>query len=448
MRNSFLIIPISILIHLAIINITLYVLTPDTYLDFFTIVYINTAWLICAYSLDFYPTSRKEHFFTNIHKVFQLYLLFGLTYFALFGFKQLANVELIDQFYIFGIICVILTIYRVIFYYARDKYRIEGGNFVNVVVIGRDKNLKKIRRVFDEPDLGYRYKGYFDNNTSDSPTYLGTIEDSYKYMLENEVDQIYCMVSRLTKNEIRNLVNFADNNLKKIKIIPDNKEVYTRGMSLELYDTIPVLNLRKLPLDSDYAKLIKRIFDIIFSFLVIIFVLSWLTPLLFIIFKFDSKGPLFFRQKRHGFNRETFWCYKFRSMVSNTDADSKMSSKDDTRITKVGKFLRRTSIDELPQFFNVFLGDMSIVGPRPHMESQTHQYEVSIDKYLVRHFVKPGITGLAQIRGYRGEILDKTDIINRVKLDIFYVEKWSLQLDLKIIFYTVVNTLKGEEKAY
>ena len=135
-------------------------------------------------------------------------------------------------------------------------------------------------------------------------------------------------------------------------------------------------------------------------------------------------------------------------MKSNDEANSKMSTKDDSRITKIGKILRKTSIDELPQFYNVFFGDMSVVGPRPHMEAHTWKYENSVDKYLVRHFVKPGITGLAQIRGYRGEILDDSDIINRVRLDIFYLEKWSVQLDLKIIYYTVVNAIKGEEKAY
>ena len=147
-------------------------------------------------------------------------------------------------------------------------------------------------------------------------------------------------------------------------------------------------------------------------------------------------------------NTGRYWCYKFPSMMASTDADSKMASKNDMRLTRIGKILRKSSIDELPQFFNVFLGDMSLVGPRPHMEVHTMDYEISVDKYLLRHFVKPGITGLAQVRGYRGEILKKADILNRVRLDIFYVEKWTFSLDLRIITQTIANAVRGEEKAY
>jgi putative colanic acid biosynthesis UDP-glucose lipid carrier transferase len=327
-------------------------------------------------------------------------------------------------------------------------YRIEGGNFVNVVIVGNDKNLKKIQDVFNRPELGYRYKGFFDNKSSDSISYLGLIEDSFSYIIQNSIDEIYCMASQLSSLEIKNLINFADNNFKKLKIIPDNKDVYTRAMGVELFGVIPVFNLRKSPLDSDLARVGKRGFDIIFSAIVIVFLLSWLTPLLFILLNIESKGPVFFKQQRHGYNKKIFWCYKFRSMSPSQDAHTSMCSKNDLRITKIGRILRKTSIDELPQFFNVFLGDMSVVGPRPHMQSHTHQYEISVDKYLVRHFVKPGVTGLAQIKGYRGEIVKKADIINRVRMDVFYIEKWCLMMDIKIIYYTIFNALRGEEKAY
>ncbi|MCL4138491.1 UNVERIFIED_CONTAM: hypothetical protein GTU68_005664, partial [Idotea baltica] len=168
----------------------------------------------------------------------------------------------------------------------------------------------------------------------------------------------------------------------------------------------------------------------------------------FVLIKLESPGPLFFRQKRHGLKRKVFWCYKFRSMTNTLDSNKHMTTKNDLRVTKIGRILRKTSIDELPQFFNVFMGSMSVVGPRPHMEYHTMGYETSIDKYLVRHFVKPGITGLAQVRGYRGEITVPSDIVNRIRLDIFYVEKWSLFLDIKIIFYTVYNTVVGDDNAY
>lgn len=268
------------------------------------------------------------------------------------------------------------------------------------------------------------------------------------YILEKDIDEIYCVASQFNAKEMKSLISFADNNLIKFKVILDNKEIFSRAMSIELYENIPVLNLREVPLDTDYARIVKRIFDLLFSSLVIVGILSWLSPLLYVLIKLESKGNLYFKQKRHGLRRQVFWCYKFRSMVSNGNCNSQMAIKNDVRVTRLGNFLRKTSIDELPQFFNVFMGDMSVVGPRPHMELHTNNYEDSIDKYLVRHFVKPGITGLAQTKGYRGEIEKKADIQNRVRLDIFYVEKWTLWLDISIIFDTITNIFKGQEKAY
>jgi putative colanic acid biosynthesis UDP-glucose lipid carrier transferase len=201
-------------------------------------------------------------------------------------------------------------------------------------------------------------------------------------------------------------------------------------------------------LDKEVNKRLKRVFDVVFSLIIIVCLLSWLTPLIAILILLESKGPIFFKQKRNGLNYEEFYCYKFRSMHLNPIADLEQVQKNDPRITRVGKFIRKTSIDELPQFFNVLLGDMSVVGPRPHMVSHTEMYAKSVDKFMVRHFIKPGITGLAQTNGFRGEVETEKDIINRVKYDIFYLENWSLLLDIKIIFATVVNAIKGEKKAY
>lgn len=447
MKKSALIIPISVIVHLAIINLTLYHFTPSTYFIYPGIVWYNLSWLLVAIGLNYYPTARNEKFNTEFYKFLQQNLIFGLAYFTVLAFLKIPF-NPIYQLYILGILFFNLSIFRWCFFYLRKVYRMEGGNSLKVVVIGREANLKKIKTVFEQPEFGYRYNGYFDNNFSSSATYLGPIQNCFQYILENEIEEIFCMVSQLTKQELEELISFADNNLKKLKIIPDNKEIFTRAMNVELFGSVPVLNLRLLPLDTEIAKYQKRIFDIFFSSLVIIFVLSWLTPLLFIFIKLESKGPLFFKQRRNGYNRKEFDCYKFRSMAVNEEANFKMSTKNDRRITKLGKILRKTSIDELPQFFNVFLGNMSVVGPRPHMEAHTLEYETSVDKYLVRHFAKPGITGLAQIKGYRGEIENRSDIVNRTRLDIFYLEKWSTYLDIKIIFSTVNNAVRGEEKAY
>ena len=233
-----------------------------------------------------------------------------------------------------------------------------------------------------------------------------------------------------------------------MKFIPDNKDIYSKKLKYEYYDYIPILILRDIPLSNTINKITKRIFDVIFSSAVIVLLLSWLTPLIALLIKLESKGPVFFKQSRNGFNYKEFDCYKFRSMTPNKDAHKYQVTRGDQRITKVGKFIRKTSIDELPQFYNVLFGDMSVVGPRPHMVSHTDMYAKRIDKFMVRHFVKPGITGLAQISGFRGEVESDADIINRVKYDIFYIENWSLLLDLKIIFQTFFNAIKGEDKAY
>ena len=221
-----------------------------------------------------------------------------------------------------------------------------------------------------------------------------------------------------------------------------------KELKRDFYGLVPVLEFRSIPLDDPYNLVIKRIFDVIFSLAIIFFVMSWLTPVLAFFIKLESNGPVFFKQKRNGYNYKSFNCIKFRSMIINEDADLIQVSKSDERITRVGRFMRKTSIDELPQFFNVLIGDMSVVGPRPHMLSHTEVYANKVDKFMVRHFVKPGITGLAQVSGYRGEIETDNDIIGRVKFDIFYIENWSLFLDLKIIVKTVIKAIMGDEKAY
>ncbi len=447
MKRSDLIIPISVVVHLGIINTVLINMNPVGYFGLKSLIAINSFWLLICFFMEFYPTTRKERFFNNFHRFVQVFLLFCLGYFTVMAFKSY-TFNRYEQLYILSALFCALLLYRIIFFYLRNSYRIIGGNSSLVVVIGRDNNLKRLKQIFQQPELGYRYLGFFDNTFTNSKNYKGKVSEAYHYILENSVDEIYCYASQLTKLELHQIISFADKNFKKIKIIPDNKEVFTRAMDMEMFNNIPILNLRKSPLETNYALYGKRIFDLLFSSLVIVFVLSWLIPLMAILIKRESKGPVFFKQKRHGINKEIFHCLKFRSMAVNQDSDRLMASKNDMRVTRIGQFLRKTSIDELPQFLNVFMGCMSVVGPRPHMEAHTFQYESSVDKYLVRHYAKPGITGLAQVRGYRGEILEDRDIINRTRLDIFYLEKWSPLLDLKIIYNTVTNAISGEERAY
>lgn len=446
MKGSSLIMPISVGMHLMIINLSLFALTPET-LDGIAIISYNLAWLVTALILNFYLIERQERFITKFHKFARHYFIFTLAYIAIFSFRGV-EFDIRYQLLVLTTIFLLLSLYRWSFFSIRKLYRLEGGNYVNVVVIGFDKDLDRIRKIFNEPDFGYRYKGYFHKKENEDEDYLGNLDQCYDFILNNHIDEIYCMVSQISREDLSRLIKFADNNLKRIKLVPDNGGIVTRAMSAELFGTIPVLDLRRSPLELNYAKYGKRLFDIVFSTLIIVFILSWLIPLLYILTRLESPGPLFFKQQRHGYNKSSFWCYKFRSMNVNQEANLKMCTRNDSRITRIGKILRKTNIDELPQFFNVLLGEMSVVGPRPHMEVHTSQYAKSVDKYLVRHFAKPGITGLAQIKGYRGEIAKPSDIINRTRLDIFYLEKWCPILDIKIIIQTIINCVKGEEKAF
>lgn len=412
------------------------------------VLYINVIWLIIAFYVRFYEVYR----YTKIIKIISLLVvqfgMFFLAYFAYFSlFKE--GVIIGSQATTITIIFGSILLLKMLFVYALRKYRIGGGNFREIIILGGNQSIESLKILFDSRnDLGYRFKGYFSNVIKDKKKYLGTIEDSFIYMQKNRVDQIFCSISELSKEEINKIIDFGETNNKDVKLIPNSEGLFSKGMVLEYYDYIPVLSIKKLPFDNPVIKYSKRLFDIVFSLAVIIFVLSWVSVILFFLIKLETKGPLIFKQNRDGLNGKEFECYKFRSMGINRDADKKQATKNDVRITKVGKFIRKTSIDELPQFLNVLKGDMSVVGPRPHMTSQSLKYAKIINKYYVRNLVKPGITGLSQVRGLRGEIEEVSDMENRVRIDIFYINNWSFFLDIKIIIQTFLNAIKGEEKAY
>ena len=315
-------------------------------------------------------------------------------------------------------------------------------------MIGIDDSSKKITNLFNNnKSLGYRYLGLFTNKNLNNK--LGNVEDSFDYILDHSVDEIYCSLKELSSQMVNKITSFANSNNINLKLIPDAGKLYSKDQSIEFYDdTLVVLNVKKLPFEFNENYLIKRFFDVIFSLLICFLVLTWLIPILWILIKIESKGPAIFSQKREGLNGNKFVCYKFRSMKINKMSDKIHASVNDDRVTKLGAFMRKTSIDELPQFFNVLRGEMSVVGPRPHLPSLSIEYQKDVDDYLRRHIVKPGITGLAQVSGYRGEIKKKSDIKNRVRLDIFYIENWSFLLDVKIILMTIFNVFKGEENAY
>ena len=216
-------------------------------------------------------------------------------------------------------------------------------------------------------------------------------------------------------------------------------------MAISFMEEIPVIARREEPLRRGGNKLIKRVFDILFSLLVLLLVFPWVFIWVAIMIKIQSPGPIFFIQERTGLDGKVFHCIKFRSMNVNNDADNIQATKDDPRKFAFGNFIRKTNIDELPQFINVLIGDMSVVGPRPHMLKHTAEYSKLINHFMVRHFAKPGITGLAQVTGFRGETRYIDQMEGRVKKDIEYIENWTFLLDLKIIAKTIINMF-GKEK--
>ncbi|WP_439128212.1 exopolysaccharide biosynthesis polyprenyl glycosylphosphotransferase [Polaribacter sp.] len=411
--------------------------------------YISLFWLLASYFLGYYKVYR----YTNYLRLFSLlgkqFIIFILGYFAYFGIFREGEV-VNNQFLILSSIIAGISIFKFLWLYLLKKYRSLGKNYRSTIVIGYDDSAKNIIKLFkSKSNLGYKFQGFFTDKTYKNSFYLGNFNEVFNYVSKNEVDEIYCSISSLEKNQIKKVNKLSIEKNLNLKLIPESNELYSKNQNIEFYDdTITVLNVKKLPFEFAENFYIKRLFDIFFSAFICLFLLSWLIPILWVLVKLESKGPLIFKQKREGLNGEEFVCYKFRSMKINNLSHKVHATKNDIRVTKIGAFLRKTSMDELPQFINVFFGDMSVVGPRPHLESLSLEYQKDVEDYLKRHIVKPGITGLAQISGYRGEIKNKSDIKNRVRLDIFYIENWSFFLDIKIIIQTVLNIFKGEEKAY
>lgn len=437
--------PFSYLMDLCIINGAVFLFQINiTDINLFCF-YISAFWVIISFKNDFYEVQRYTKIIQVIALIVRQIIFFAIILYAFIGLFKQPNISRLSLAqYLFSVL-LLITFFKFFIYYLLNKYRAAlGGNLRNVVVIGNTDKTRQLITIFNRRlDFGYKFKKQFivqDDNFS--------IQKCIAFIIENDIDEIYASVAELSNKQINKLIDFSDNNLRELKFIPDNKDIYAKKLKYEYYDYIPIISLRDIPLQVPVNKFVKRAFDILFSSVIIVFLLSWLTPILAILIKLESKGPVFFKQSRNGFNYKEFDCYKFRSMTPNKNAHLHQVTKGDHRITRIGKFIRKTSIDELPQFFNVLFGDMSVVGPRPHMVSHTNMYAEKVDKFMVRHFVKPGITGLAQISGFRGEVETDKDIINRVKYDIFYIENWSLLLDIKIVVQTFINALKGEEKAY
>ena len=358
-----------------------------------------------------------------------------------------------------GVIYFVLILFtRFLERKAIKAYRYAGFNFRSVLFIGSDSELLNIyHRLLDDASKGYRIMGYYaDEEMTDVPEdvelkRLGTLQEFLKEMDGKEeqfvCDEMYVCLSRRDKDTVRRLSHFCDQHVIRFYFVPVSVETLGINLKREFLDDMEVYTTYEIPLANPVNKLIKRTFDIVLS-LVFLIPTAILFPFVYVIIKLQSPGPIFFKQARTGLDGRDFNMLKFRSMHVNKDADRLQATKDDPRKYPFGNFMRKSNIDELPQFLNVLKGDMSIVGPRPHMLTHTEQYSQLIDKYMVRHFVKPGLTGWAQVTGFRGETKELWQMEGRVKCDIWYIEHWSIWLDIRIIWMTAKTIFIHDKNAY
>mgnify|MGYP001258422778 FL=1 len=438
--------PISVIFDLFVIVLFLYLFLDPSLIKTLPLLMFSISWLISSYVTKFYEVYRFTKLINIISYVFYQLFLYTIIVYAFFGVVETPNPSPLKILNFIIYTFILISAFKFTLFYGLQTFRLGfGGNFRKTIIIGNNDSVNELKKFFiAQKELGYENRKTFNFK---SPEELD-LDECFNFIKSRNIDEVYCSANELSENQIKLLIQFCENNFKILKFISERGGLLSKKLKTDTYGLSTVQSLREMPLSNDYNTFLKRIFDIIFSFLVITLLLSWLTPLIALLIKLESSGPVFFKQTRNGIKYKEFTCFKFRSMIENSDADIQQATKNDLRVTRLGKILRKTSLDELPQFFNVLIGDMSVVGPRPHMTRENERYSKTVNKFMVRHFVKPGITGLAQVKGYRGEIETEEDIVNRVKYDIYYLENWSLLLDLNIVFLTSINFITGQKKAY
>jgi len=442
------------LLNLSFVSAYIYWLNEGLFDDHYVslLAVFNLAWFICIYTLKVYNIDRVTNMYKILNNLFISFILHGFIIFcfilAIKGYYY-SRFHLLLTYIFFSIG---LLLWRFILLKSLKIYRSKGLNYRNVIIIGGGSAGNRMYNYLkSDMSHGYRFIGFFDNEIEKclyKEKVIGKVTDLPEFIKNNKIDEIFCALPFSSAKSIRDLMTIADNSLIRFKIVPDFRGFLNKKVNINFYEDVPILTLRKEPLEIITNKIVKRTFDIIFSLVALLIIFPPAFVILGIIIKATSPGPIFFVQKRNGRNNEEFKCFKFRTMRINDEADKKQAVLGDERITPIGNFLRKSNLDELPQFYNVLIGNMSIVGPRPHMIKHTLEYSALIDKFMVRQLVKPGITGWAQVNGYRGQTEDKKKMLKRVRHDLWYIENWNLLLDTLIIIRTVFNMVKGEKNAF
>jgi len=426
----------------------------EKYYMFFLLIGLNLLWIVTSNYLNFYDDFFSRNFpvqLTNILKNSLLQLIIAIT------FIFLAKENLFTRYFIiyYFVLLVLFISFRVIIFRKILKYlRRKGKNVRNLVIIGEGELAQNFQEmIISNPDFGYSFKGFVSGINGDSQSSLEELVDKLEKIFTTiKVDEAVIAISEGSRHILETIIKVCDKNAVKVHIIPDYHNLVSKRFQLSSFGEFPIITARREPLNEVQWRLVKRAFDIIFSFIVTIIILSWLYPLIFIISLIFDRGPVFFLQDRLGTKNNKFKCIKFRTMkYEKVHVDEfKPVVENDPRITKVGKFLRKYNLDELPQFINVFIGDMSVVGPRPHAISYNDLYSKIVDEIRLRQNVKPGITGWAQIHGLRGDVTDEEENQKRTKqridYDVWYIENWSFWLDIQIILLTVWQMIVGKSR--
>lgn len=406
-----------------------------------------------------------------LRNVFGVSLLSVLLNVAILGMAHLSVPGFYRTFAIFVVLFVVLFVIRIAMRKMIALSRYTGHSTIQAVIIGNEETAADVIRVMNDRWNGYTIVGMFSDDhpadtegdatdgadvstgaASDNPVKpirrMGTFADVRQWLHDNDVDEVFICLKRGYGRKIRSIVQLCANKMIRVYYVPSADVTLNHSMHYRDFGDTRIIARHNEPLMSGSARLVKRLFDIAFSGVFLCTLFPIVLIVVTIVTKVTMPGPVFFRQRRTGYDGKDFWCYKFRSMKVNNRADTLQATRDDDRITRWGKIMRHTNIDETPQFWNVFIGDMSVVGPRPHMLAHTEYYSEKIADYMVRHYVRPGITGWAQTNGERGQTETVRDMERRVERDIWYIEHWSFWLDLQIIIKTVQQGIMGDDKAY
>lgn len=417
------------------------------YLAFY--LYLNLSWLFLHYAVGLdrleVNSKRKIVFIAYLQSLIFFFFLFLL-------FFQLTPLSYYPRTFIkvlFPLYFIILIAWKLALYFLVYYSRKQGLHLRQVVILGDSPRTRDLMAYFNaNPMHGSKVIGLFGLQTDAKNHSESALLQLMPYLDKGKIDEIYIDMQVVERELILDITRKLYDHAVKVRILPDLGDFSLKNNELVYYGSCPVIQVHAGPLNYWYNRLMKRTIDIILSMAVIAGFLSWFIPVLFLISSRKGFRALFFIQKRTGTDGKVFNCYKFRTMVENPESDSRQASSGDKRITRIGRFLRHTSLDETPQFVNVLLGGMSVVGPRPHMLQHTGSYKQLNERFMLRHYVKPGITGLAQVSGSRGEIRDEESLFRRVEFDVNYVENWSFNLDMKIMLITAWLMIKGQAEAY